>query len=668
MATAIVSCDGQFIACKEFPETNLQIWNIKTGQNKVYSDPAVTCFNWSPCGTKLAIGNSKGDLKILNLTSEDKLQEFNNLSSDKITSLCFVDNEIVASVDSKSNMTITHIEKNIARLNFHSSEVFSKLNSPIKQISHVAHPNQTSTASNLVYLISETSLAVFNYQTAAISKKMHSLVSVQDPEDISFSTIGTEIIVKCDKLTLLGYSASKKQKFLPSVSSGIALLSKKRFQTKISNFSQTSDGLTICTEADGTCHVIKFGAKSKRTKTDQMAEVEELVKLRIKVKTTSKKQMKVSSDIKYAGFCEVNNSLVVAYGEWSSPSFEIFDIKELIARASQSSKNTVVLERMENVRSKGVNKSTKEQQISATIQSGKMAEFDDIDTRKRKGTGTDVNDKIVTVGDTLEERMEESCKINSAAETDDMDGTAVDAMDKSLTLVQALQSNDMATINEVLSESVQTPDIISTTVKNLAKSFLGDVLKMLESKIKSSPQEANIALIWLKALLRNHPSYILANTAKTYKPMLRIHELSLQRRRYSDCLSRLQGRLSFFLKEDASMTNNQDLMNNLQLRASIGEGAVTHHDLKPQFVYEADNDEETRIDHSDEEDDSEMDDEDDDELMDDLEEEVEIGDEEVEEDVVQSQKRRKTKEKQAADLLGTPDSSDAEEEGFFPET
>jgi hypothetical protein len=532
MATAIVSCDGQFIACKESPDTNLQIWHIKTGQTKVSSDPAVTCFSWSPCGTKLAIGNSKGDLKILNLTSEDKLHEFNNLSANKITSVCFVDSEVVASVDSKSNLTVTHIEKNIARLNFHSSEIFSKLTSPIKQISHVAHPNQTSICS-LLYLISESSLAVFNYQTAAISKKVHSLVSVQDPEDISFTTIGTEIVVKCDKLTLLAYSASKKQKFLPSVSSSIALNGKKRFQTKISNFSQTSDGLTICTEADGTCHVIKFGAKSKRTtKSDSMADVEELVKLRIKVKTTSKKQVKVSSDIKYAGFCEVNNSLVVAYGEWSSPSFEIFDIKELIARASQSSKNTVVLERMENGKAQGVKKSTKEQQISATIQSGKNAEFDDIDTRKRKGAGTDVNDKIVTVGDTLEERMEESLKITSSCEADDIDGTAVDTMDKSLTLVQALQSNDMDTINEVLSASVQTPEVISTTVKNLAKSFLGDVLKMLESKIKSSPQEANIALIWLKALLRNHPSYILANTAKTYKPMLRIHELSMQRRKY----------------------------------------------------------------------------------------------------------------------------------------
>jgi predicted nucleic acid-binding protein len=173
----------------------------------------VTCFSWSPCGTKLAIGNSKGDLKILNLTSEDKLHEFNNLSANKITSVCFVDSEVVASVDSKSNLTVTHIEKNIARLNFHSSEIFSKLTSPIKQISHVAHPNQTSICS-LLYLISESSLAVFNYQTAAISKKVHSLVSVQDPEDISFTTIGTEIVVKCDKLTLLAYSASKKTEII----------------------------------------------------------------------------------------------------------------------------------------------------------------------------------------------------------------------------------------------------------------------------------------------------------------------------------------------------------------------------------------------------------------------------------------------------------------------
>ena len=103
------------------------------------------------------------------------------------------------------------------------------------------------------------------------------------------------------------------------------------------------------------------------------------------------------------------------------------------------------------------------------------------------------------------------------------------------------------------------------------------------------------------------------------------------------------------------MTNNQDFMNSLQLRANIGEGAITHKDLKPQFVYEADNDEETRVD--DDETGSEMDDEDDelgDEFMDgdDLEEEVELEDEEedeIEEEVV-AQKRRKTKEKKAADL------------------
>merc|ERR1711976_591793 len=302
-------------------------------------------------------------------------------------------------------------------------------------------------------------------------------------------------------------------------------------------------------------------------------------------------------------------------------------------------------------------------QISATIQSGKSAEYDDIDNRKRKQGVIDVNEKIVTVGDTLEERMEESCKIVSATELDDsMDGMNVDAMDKSLTLVQAVQANDMNIIDEVLKESLKHPEMIDTTIKNLAKSFLGDVLKMLEGKIKSSPQEANIALIWLKTLLRQHPSYILANKSKTYKPMLKIHELSLQRRKYSDCLSRLQGRLNFFLKEDASMTNNQDLMNSLQLRANLGEGAITHRDLKPQFVYEADNDEETRVE-SDEEDD---DDSEDDESLDEMQDEVEDEEDMQMEDEPTTQKRKRMdKQKTAADLLGTPESSD-NEQAFFP--
>ena len=72
-----------------------------------------------------------------------------------------------------------------------------------------------------------------------------------------------------------------------------------------------------------------------------------------------------------------------------------------------------------------------------------------------------MNEKIVTVGDTLEERLEESCKINSATELDDsMDGTSVNAMDKSLTLVQALQANDMGTIDEILLESLKHQEII----------------------------------------------------------------------------------------------------------------------------------------------------------------------------------------------------------------
>lgn len=659
MTTTLVSNDGQFLACKETVESNLQIWNVKTGQNKVFNDPDVTCFGWSPCGTKLAIGNSKGDITILNLNADDDLQKFNGLYSEKVTSLCFLDKGMLASVDSKSNLSVTNIDKNIPKLNFHSSEVFSKLNSPIKQISYVSHPS--SSISSLLYIITEKNLSIFNYQSGSISKKMGGLVSVQDPEDICFHSFGTDVVVRCDKQTLLGYSVSKKQKYLPSVSSSIDLISKKRFQTKLSSFSTISNGSTICTEVDGTCHLIKFKEGGKRKK-ENSGEVEDLVKLKIKVKSNSKKVRKVSSNILFAGYAETTNSVIVVYGSWSSPSFEIFDIDELIARADKSNKNTIVLERGENDDKKVVS-----EQVSATIQSGKSADFDDIDTRKRKTGLSDMNEKIVTVGDTLEERLEESCKINSATELDDsMDGTSVNAMDKSLTLVQALQANDMGTIDEILLESLKHQEIITTTIKNVAKSFLGDILKILEGKIKSSPQEANIALTWLNSLLRQHPSYMLANSSKTYKSMLKIHELSLQRRKYADCLTRLQGRLSFFLKEDASMTNNQELVNSLQIRANIGEGAITHQNLKPKFVYEADNDEEIRIDASDSEDLSEMDDN---EMgFDDVEEEIgdELEDDEMEEEEVVSQKRRKTNEKKAADLLGTPENSD--EDAYYPET
>merc|ERR1711976_936002 len=243
-----------------------------------------------------------------------------------------------------------------------------------------------------------------------------------------------------------------------------------------------------------------------------------------------------------------------------------------------------------------------------------------------------------------------------------MDGSNLDPMDKSVTLTHALQANDQQIINEVLRESAKNLAIIDVTVKNLAKSFLADVLKMLENRIKSSPDEANVALIWLKSLLKQHPSYLLANSAKTYKSMLKIHELSLQRRKYSDCLSRLQGRLNFFLKEDASMTNNQDLMNSLQLRANLGEGAITHRDLKPQFVYEADNDEETRVE-SDEEDDDDFED---DESLDEMEDEMNDEEDMQMEDEPTTQKRKRMdKQKAAADLLGTPESSD-NEQAFFP--
>jgi len=667
-----ISCDGRYFAVKQSSESALVVWNTHTGECTKCGDSDVTCFSWSADGQQLAIGSSSGTVKILYVTTGALVHTFNQISTNAIRSLLFFrDNNtnFLCTIDASSNVIISNTDKPVPKLHFYTPAAFSKLKSPLRQALRT-HTSTQQTSSHLLYVVSETHLGLFNYANGTLSKKPPTVPGVQDSDLVTGAAFGGNVVVRSDKQTVVRYGVGGKAGKVTHNSS-ITVNDKKRFQTNLTSISQ-SEAYTTVTEIDGTLHLINTADKGQSLK----------VKIRQAAPKTGAKRSKLASSILFAQ-CSQKGTLTVAYGaSWSTPIFEEFEIAELFAL---STGEILVLERDSTLRPKKEEKAD----VVATITTGAAdAEFDEIGAGKRKKYLEDANDKIVTIGDTLEERLEGALKIKSDAMTDgDADeAVGVSASDKSTTLAQALHAGDATTIDNVLKSSTADSSIIQTTVSALPKSFLSSLINALESRIRSKPEEAATALQWLKVVLREHPSYVLANSAKTQKSMLKIHEMSIQKRKYSECLSRLQGRLGFFLKQDQTDPSKN-------LKTSIGEGAVTAADLPAQFVYEADDDEVRRIvaqgDGSSSEDDfSDSEGEFDDDMEDGDDkpffggtggfgegEEVEAsepdvseGDEMVDDsvDLKKADKLQKRKVRVAAKLLGTPDNSDDDTADIIP--
>jgi len=536
----------------------------------------------------------------------------------------------LATLTLKGEIIIPNVDKQINKLKSFSKSHFEDFN--VGKIINLANFNCTSEIdkfSNTILIIFEEDLLLFNPQNGSFASKSIKINGVIDSELIEVFTCGVSMTIKVDNYTISKYKYRDKSKSKKKSFGNFDFQFKKRFSNKISAISNTPDNQTVILESNGNMSVIKFENDVKKIK---------VVNTNSEKVTPTKKlrQNKKPQQSLILLAAQTLTNFVISYGQdFNKQNFESFDLLDLITKHENQSE--ILLKRDPTT-----NLQNSKENIPGWVKSSTNVNFEQLSGNKRKISKFD--DKIQTIGDTLEERLQDGLKISENKDV-------IDPNDKSITLAMAIHANNEHEVLEVLKSSLENEQIIKSSVKSFSKEFIPSILNLLAKFIKTDPQTASISLEWLNEFLKTFPNYILSESSKSCSSLTKIHNLAEEKRRYSNLLNKLNGKINYFLN---TPINNQTTM--------ISQLSNTTTSIKPQFIYEADNDnssissEESEI-LEEPESENEMSDFDDD-IM---EDEMDILKSKKFSDLDENGNTRKTK----FENLSSPESSD-ENEGFYP--
>jgi len=162
--------------------------------------------------------------------------------------------------------------------------------------------------------------------------------------------------------------------------------------------------------------------------------------------------------------------------------------------------------------------------------------------KARDSTTETLGDQIAVLDPARALRMEEETSTGLG----DIKGGGASADSLSLLLQQALTSGDNEMMEHCL--SVHDSRIISTTVAKLQPAAACSLLKELTSKIERRPSRSNSLLVWVRALLLGHTSFIISlpNTRGTLHALRSITEARVG---MAARLERLSGRLDLVMAQ-----------------------------------------------------------------------------------------------------------------------
>lgn len=133
--------------------------------------------------------------------------------------------------------------------------------------------------------------------------------------------------------------------------------------------------------------------------------------------------------------------------------------------------------------------------VTGKIKSDKNYDYDEISGYKRKFSELSVSDtknsKDKTIGDTLQERLENDEMVTENTSADDnlsseakkpATSGSLNIHDKSLTIAQYLQSQDYNAVKNIVIESCDNEEIIYETSKNLGRSYIHLMVKILRER------------------------------------------------------------------------------------------------------------------------------------------------------------------------------------------
>jgi len=573
------SSDGKYIAVKKSAFSNLILWSIYENKSSVVGDESIISFTFTSDCNFLILANKTGTILILNLTFLKIEKTFEKLTSNvEIQDVCcFRDHNtnFLATVDVNSNIYISNIDKNIQKLKVFDKSQFlgENANLSLKCVENYKKSQIICVFENYIFIL--------NTSSGKVSNKVI-LPCVVNSELLSLSCFEDNLSVMVDGNMILKYTLKTNQNNQKSKNTLTAtpdLIYKKKFLNNINNICSCYDNLILVSESDGSVSILKS------QKSILKLSIVEPSNQNIQISKKSKTHKAVEPVLKKINILlavqVLADKVVLGYGNsLKTPIFELFSLPELIA-SSKNGKISIIRSSTNSQLSNKINSS-----VPVHISSTNFSHFDEISNLKRKSVNSTENE-ITTIGDTLDERLNKDSENSKIDKTEPR--TDINKFDKSITLTQALHSENKNALVGILCESEKNPEIMVESLKNLPKDFLSGLLGELGKFLKNERNLAKISMDWIYNILKLQPNYILSNSSKNSKYLTEIHNTVVNKNKYIEALNKLNSRINYFLKETSvssslkassltSELSNLDINSNRRLTTN------------PECIYEADND------------------------------------------------------------------------------
>ena len=422
------------------------------------------------------------------------ISKFENLSnkSTPIISTLFSKNYLI-SADANSTVYVSNPDKQISKLNvfdkyhFQSKANFENIG-PVKNLL----PYTEESNSAVIYVSFEHSFILLNVSSGKFSKKINSVPCILDPSfPVCRSTaFNDEYLIKVDANTIIKFR--NKGKYQEPLTNSYDLIFKKRFFNRIVGLSTTVDSHSLIVENNGVLNILKNDKGSgmikaklvikennnnntNKPKRRRNQNSENIEKNESKAHFDNQKSQILSAHVLQA------SNIYILYGsDFNNFKLKILNFDEFLASADENKNILIKIDDSENTLS--VREEIQNgQMVSTLIKSDKNLDFEDLSSHKRKLTVKEIK----TIGETLEERLEENLLISeeasktSSKNKSDLNTNDINSNDRSLTIAQALQAENINIVKDIVLESCENGEIIYYSIKNFGKSFIPLLVRVL---------------------------------------------------------------------------------------------------------------------------------------------------------------------------------------------
>lgn len=611
-----LSRDGCLLAHQESSSSKVFVNDLR--KNQIYClspNENITSFCFSYNSEYLALTNNTpgGNVQIYNVNTQKLVENYQNLTGNNehlVASVFHYEKEksvnCLVVADSQGNIYVSNIDKGLQKYRFFDrNSIFVENSSNSDSINDLLN---TYDGQNTIIIVLNQKFLLFNILTgkSGLKSNHNPIPCIMDSKNLVTSSYKDQnLLAQVDEHTIISFNNKKKYGKKEPLNNSFDISFKKRFSGNIRYSQAIFDKSVIAIEENGVLSIcqsekkvikIRFLGTPEKSKSGQVTHQASNPKRRKEIER---------SKILFAATV-LDSQIVIGYGD-SLREMKIYkhdydkfmslvSKRQINLRISDLEKSKDNFDSQNNTESSNSNNN---QSIQASIKS--TAAYEELSDHKRKYQTGDIQ-KPKTIGETLEERLEAENKITQELDQQTIgeknnepdEDILLSSSDKSISLVQSLQSQNDEAVNFILLEAIKNPEMINTTLKNISKSYLSSLLHHLRNAIfmKNRYDLSSISIDWLNHLLKLYPAHIM-NDASVYRSLISIHGISSDLNKYQNMMNKLNGKLNYFIENNENEKEHGGTKQTMQyqsiyqkMQSSLNE----QNKIQPQFIYEADHD------------------------------------------------------------------------------